>query len=68
MRASGRQHRATSEVQERSMTARTTDQTAGSNVRKTARRKAAQGKAAATLPETMTGRVSPAKAAVCDKP
>jgi hypothetical protein len=68
MRASGRQHRATSEVQERSMTGRKPDQTAGSDVRKTPGRKAAHGKAAATLPETMTGRVSPAKAAVGDKP
>ena len=51
------------------MVARTTDKTSKSTVRKPARRTAAQGKAVRRLPETMiTGKASPAKAAVGDKP
>ena len=50
------------------MPARKTDRTSRSAARKPARRKASQGKAAATLPESMiTGKASPAKAAVGDK-
>ena len=50
------------------MPARKTDKTSKPAVRKPAKRTAAQGKAATTLPEAMTGRASPAKAAVGDKP
>ena len=47
---------------------RKTDKTSGPRVRKPATRKAADDKAAFTLPEAMTGKASPAKAAVGDKP
>ena len=50
------------------MPARKTDKTTEPVARKTAKRTEAQGEAAATLPEAMTGRASPAKAAVGDKP
>jgi hypothetical protein len=51
------------------MAARKADKTSKPAVRTTARRTAAQGKAGATLPETMiTGKASPAKAADGDKP
>jgi BRCT domain type II-containing protein len=46
--------------------ARKTDKTSKPAVRKPAKRTAAQGKAATTLPEAMTGRASPAKAAVVE--
>jgi hypothetical protein len=50
------------------MPAREKDETSKPAVRKPAKRAAAQGKVAATLPEAMTGKASPAKAAVGDKP
>src|SRR5258708_2657587 len=50
------------------MPTRKTDKTSKPAVRKPTKRTAAQGKAATTLPEAMTGRASPAKAAVGDKP
>jgi hypothetical protein len=51
------------------MPAPKTDKTAKPTVRRPARRTATQGKAAATLPETMkTGKASPAKAADGDRP
>ena len=51
------------------MPARKTDKTSKPAGRKPAKRTAAQGKAATTLPESMvTGKASPAKAAVGDKP
>ena len=51
------------------MPARKTDKTAKPRVRKPAKRKAAQGEPAPTLPESMvTGKASPAKAADGDKP
>lgn len=58
----------TSEVQETTMRARKSDKTSKLAVRKPAKR-AAQGKAATTLPESMvTGKASPAQAAVGDEP
>ncbi len=50
------------------MPARKTGKTSKPTVRKPAKRTAAPGKVATTLPEGMAGRVSPAKAAVGDKP
>jgi len=50
------------------MPIRKTDKQSKSAARKPAKRTAALGKIAITLPETMTGRVSPAKAAVGDRP
>ena len=50
------------------MPARKTDKTSKPAARKPARRTAAQGKVPTTLPEATTGRASPAKAAVGDKP
>lgn len=50
------------------MPARKTDKTSRPAARKPARHTAAQGKVTTTLPEAMTGRASPAKAAVGDKP
>ena len=51
------------------MPTRKTDKPAKSGVRKPARRTAAQGPSAPKLPKTMrTGKASPAKAAVGDKP
>ena len=50
------------------MPARKTDKSSKPAVRKPAKRTAAQEKVATTLPEAMTGRASPAKAAVGDKP
>ena len=51
------------------MPARKTGRTSRPTVRKPARRTAARGKAATTLPESMiTGKASPAKAADGDKP
>src|SRR6516164_1056816 len=51
------------------MPARKSDKTSKPAVRKPAKRPAAQGEAATTLPESMvTGKASPAKAAVGDKP
>lgn len=47
---------------------RKTDKISKPAVRKPATRKAAEGKAAFKLPEAMTGKASPAKAAVGDKP
>jgi hypothetical protein len=44
------------------------DKTSSPRVRKPATRKAADGKAAFALPEAMTGKASPARAAVGDKP
>jgi hypothetical protein len=44
------------------------DKTSASRVRKPATRKAAQGNPAFALPAAMTGKASPAKAAVGDKP
>jgi hypothetical protein len=55
-------------LQETTMPARKTDKTSKPAVRKPAKRTAAPGKVATTLPEAMTGRASPAKAAVGDKP
>src|SRR5262249_1677587 len=61
--------RHTSEVQETTMPARKSDKTSKPAVRKPAKRAAAPGKAATTLPESrVTGKASPAKAAVGDKP
>jgi hypothetical protein len=57
-----------SEVDETTMTARKTGKISKPAVRKPARRTAARGKVATTLPVAMTGRASPAKAAVGDKP
>src|SRR5262245_47142041 len=56
------------DVQETAMPARKTDKTSKPAARKPAERMAAGGKAATTLPEAMTGRASPAKAADGDKP
>ena len=50
------------------MSARKTDKASKPKVRKPAKRTTAQGTDATTLPEAMTGRASPAKAAVGDKP
>jgi TfoX/Sxy family transcriptional regulator of competence genes len=50
------------------MPARKTDKASEPAARKPAKRTEAQGEVAATLPEAMTGRASPAKAAVGDKP
>jgi len=50
------------------MPARKTDKTTKSATRKPAKRTAAEGKVLTTLPEAMTGRASPAKAALGDKP
>ena len=50
------------------MPARKTDKTSEPAARKPAKRAEAQGEAATTLPEAMSGRASPAKAAVGDKP
>ena len=50
------------------MPARKTDKTSEPAARKPAKRTEAQGEVAAMLPEAMTGRASPAKAAVGDKP
>jgi hypothetical protein len=51
------------------MPARKSDKTSKPAVRKPAKRAAAPGKAATTLPESMvTGKASPAKSAVGDKP
>lgn len=50
------------------MPARKTDKNSKPAVRTQAKRTAAQGSVATTLPEAMTGRASPAKAAVGDKP
>jgi len=56
-------------VQETTMPARKSDKTSKPAVRKPAKRAAAQGKSATTLPESMvTGKASRAKAAVGDKP
>jgi len=55
-------------LQDTTMPARKTDKTSKPAVRKKAKRTPAKGKAATTLPEAMTGRASPAKAAVGDKP
>ncbi|MEO6597737.1 MAG: hypothetical protein ABIP94_23575, partial [Planctomycetota bacterium] len=49
---------------ETTMPARKTDKTSKPAVRKPVKRTAAQGKVATMLPEAMTGRASPAKAAV----
>ena len=58
-----------SEARETTMTAPKIDKTAKRRVRAPAKRTSAQGKSAATLPETMvTGKASPAKAAEGDKP
>src|SRR5262245_24980369 len=57
-----------SDVQETIMPAREIDKTSKPAVRKAAKRTAAPGKGATTLKEAMTGRASPAKAAVGDKP
>ncbi len=50
------------------MPARKTDKTSKAAPRKPVKRTAAQSKVATTLPEAMTGKASPAKAAVGDKP
>ena len=50
------------------MPARKTDKTSKPTARKPASRTAATSKVATTLPAAMTGRASPAKAAVGDKP
>jgi hypothetical protein len=50
------------------MPARKTAKTSKPTAPKPAKRPAEQGKVAATLPEAMTGKASPAKAAVGDKP
>ncbi len=55
-------------LQETTMPARETDKTSKPGARKPAKRTAAEGKVATTLPEAMTGRASPAKAAVGDEP
>jgi hypothetical protein len=56
-------------MQETTMPARKTDETSKPVGRKPTKRTAAQGKSATTLPESMvTGKASPAKAAVGDKP
>jgi hypothetical protein len=61
--------RHTSAVQVTDMSARKTDNASKLTDRKPAKRTAAKGKAATTLPESMvTGKASPAKAAVGDKP
>jgi hypothetical protein len=49
-------------------TRKTTDKTSKPEIQKPARPEVSQGEAATTLPEAMTGRASPAKAAVGDKP
>src|SRR5947209_3637550 len=56
------------EIPEATMSARKTDKASKPKVRKPAKRTTAQGTDATTLPEAMTGRASPAKAAVGDKP
>jgi len=50
------------------MPARKTNKTSKPTGRKPAKRTAAPGKVATTLPKAMTGKASPAKAAVGDKP
>ncbi len=55
-------------VPDTTMPARKTDKISQPAVRKSTKRTAAHGKVATTLPEAMTGRASPAKAAVGDKP
>jgi hypothetical protein len=50
------------------MPARKAEENSKPAVRKPASRSAAQGKVATTLPKAMTGKASPAKAAVGDKP
>src|ERR1700761_2937028 len=50
------------------MPARKTDETSKAAPRKLVKRTAAQGKVTTTLPEAMTGKASPAKAAAGDKP
>ena len=50
------------------MPARKTDKTTKSATRNPAKRTATEGKVLTTLPEAMTGRASPAKAALGDKP
>ena len=50
------------------MPARKTDKTSPAAPQQPVKRTAAQGKVATTLPEAMTGKASPAKAAVGDKP
>ncbi len=50
------------------MSVRKTNKPSKLAVRKPAGRTAAQGKVATTLPKAMTGKASPAKAAVGDKP
>ena len=50
------------------MAARKTDKTSKPAVQKPAKSTEAQGEVATTLPEAMTGKASPAKAAVGDKP
>jgi hypothetical protein len=55
-------------LEDPTMPARKADKTSKPAVRNTAERTEAQGEVATTLPEAMTGRASPAKAAVGDKP
>src|SRR4051812_18638508 len=50
------------------MAARNTDKTSKPAVQKPAKSTEAQGEVSTTLPEAMTGKASPAKAAVGDKP
>src|SRR5580693_8757361 len=50
------------------MASRKTDKTSKAAVQKPAKSTEAEGEAATTLPEAMTGKASPAKAAVGDKP
>jgi hypothetical protein len=57
-----------SQAQETVMPGRKTNNTPVSKVRTPAKRSSAHGTVASTLPEAMTGRASPAKAAVGDKP
>ena len=59
----------TLEIQESAVPARKSDKPSKPVVREPAKREAAQGEAATTLPESMvTGKASPAKAAVGDEP
>jgi hypothetical protein len=55
-------------LQDTTMPSRKTGETSKPAVRKPAKRTSAQDKVATTLPEAMTGKASPAKAAVGDKP
>jgi hypothetical protein len=55
-------------LQDTNMPVRKTSKTSKPAVRKPAKRTMAPGKVTTTLPEAMTGRASPAKAAVGDKP